>query len=567
MLLRERQKEFVERNIAALIDSGSTLGVAPTGAGKTICLSAVVGELTRSTASFKTCVLAHRDELTYQNLAKFSLINPHVRTSLYNAEVKSWEGQVTFAMVQTLAKENNLKTMPQLDLIVIDEAHHATAKTYQAILDHAKKLNPLVKIFGVTATPNRGDKSGLGRIFDNCGDQIKIWELIASGHLVRPKTFIIDLGNTQEKLQALRVRASSGDYSEQEVAGILDTIPLNSEVVKHWQEKASNRKTVVFCSSIEHAKNITNAFNEAGIKAVLVTGECSLSQRKRILDAVTSGEAQVIVNVAILTEGWDFPPISCVVLLRQSSYKSTMIQMIGRGLRTIDPAIYPNIEKKDCIVLDFGISSIIHGNLEQSVDLTLKPEGYKLCTSCKKKIPKSSVECPLCGCDLLKQESEASEKESEALQVIANFKMKEIDLLERSGFSWTVLELEQEAMIASGFNSWCCILKQNDNSWSTIGGSTRKGEESNRQVPSKVVYSGNKAGAIEAGNDFLYRFEDEEAARKTASWRGMDATENQLKWLPKKYKASDQLTKGDASNYLTFIFNAQPKLRELGFVL
>ncbi|WPY01761.1 DEAD/DEAH box helicase (plasmid) [Candidatus Trichorickettsia mobilis] len=567
MLLRERQREFVERNIAALIDSGSTLGVAPTGAGKTICLSAVVGELSKSTASFKTCVLAHRDELTYQNLAKFSLINPHVSTSLYNAEVKSWEGQVTFAMVQTLAKENNLKTMPQLDLIVIDEAHHATAKTYQAILDHAKKLNPLVKIFGVTATPNRGDKSGLGRIFDNCGDQIKIWELIASGHLVRPKTFIIDLGNTQEKLQALRVRASSGDYSEQEVAGILDTIPLNSEVVKHWQEKASNRKTVVFCSSIEHAKNITNAFNEAGIKAVLVTGECSLLQRKLTLEAVTSGKAQVIVNVAILTEGWDFPPISCVVLLRQSSYKSTMIQMVGRGLRTIDHAIYPNIEKNDCVVLDFGISSIIHGNLEQSVDLTLKAEGYKLCTSCKKKIPKSSVECPLCGCDLLKQESEASEKESESLQVIANFKMREIDLLKRSGFSWTVLELEQEAMIASGFNSWCCILKQNDNSWSTIGGSTKRGEESNRQVPSKVVYSCNKAEAIEVGNDFLYRFEDEEAARKTASWRGMSPSESQLKWLPEKYKASDQLTKGDASNYLTFIFNAQPKLRELGFVL
>jgi hypothetical protein len=174
----------------------------------------------------------------------------------------------------------------------------------------------------------------------------------------------------------------------------------------------------------------------------------------------------------------------------------------------------------------------------------------------------------LCGYDLLKQESEATEKESDnSPRVIANFKMKEIDLLERSGFSWTVLELAQEAMIASGFNSWCCVLKQNDNTWSTIGGSTKKGEESNKQVPSKVVYSGNKAQAIEAGNAFLYRFEDEEAARKTASWRGMSPSESQLKWLPEKYKASDQLTKGDASNYLTFIFNAQPKLRELGFVL
>src|SRR6267154_6047725 len=127
MLLRERQKEFVERSITALGQYGNTLGVAPTGAGKTICLSAVIGRAVEHSSNIKVCVLAHRDELTYQNMDKFSLFNPHITTGLFNASAKSWDGQVTFAMVQTLSKEDHLSVMPLLDLLVIDEAHHTTA--------------------------------------------------------------------------------------------------------------------------------------------------------------------------------------------------------------------------------------------------------------------------------------------------------------------------------------------------------------------------------------------------------------------------------------------------------
>jgi DNA repair protein RadD len=97
VLLRERQKEFVQKNIAALMTHGNTLGVAPTGAGKTICLSAVIGELIKHTPNLKACVLAHRDELTYQNESKFKLVNPTISTSILDSRTKSWDGQVTFA--------------------------------------------------------------------------------------------------------------------------------------------------------------------------------------------------------------------------------------------------------------------------------------------------------------------------------------------------------------------------------------------------------------------------------------------------------------------------------------
>ena len=160
MLLRPRQKLFVERSLRALDEHGNALGVAPTGAGKTIMLSAVAGNMVGNSDA-KACVLAHRDELTEQNRGKFARVNPGLSTSVIDARQKSWRGQVTFAMVPTLTRAANLDNLPVLDLLVIDEAHHAAADSYRRIIDRALDRNPDCRIFGLTATPNRGDKKGL----------------------------------------------------------------------------------------------------------------------------------------------------------------------------------------------------------------------------------------------------------------------------------------------------------------------------------------------------------------------------------------------------------------------
>ena len=110
MLLRPRQKEFVIRSLDALNANGNALGVAPTGAGKTILFSEVIGSHIAVTSA-KTLVLAHRDELTKQNRTKFSLVNPSIKTSVYDSKTKSWDGQVTFAMVQTLSLPENIKAI------------------------------------------------------------------------------------------------------------------------------------------------------------------------------------------------------------------------------------------------------------------------------------------------------------------------------------------------------------------------------------------------------------------------------------------------------------------------
>ncbi len=539
MLLRPRQKELVGKTVDALIAHGNTLAVAPTGAGKTIMLSAVLGRMMGSQMQ-NACVLAHRDELTVQNESKFKRVVPGISTSIFNASEKNWGGAVTFAMVQTLSRESNLAQMPVLDALVIDEAHHSRADSYMRVIDHARSLNPSLKLLGMTATPNRGDKKGLRPVFSNVADQITVKELIASGHLVPPRTFVMDVGVRDE---LSRVRKTALDYDMGVVADIMNTRPINDAVVRHWQEKAGDRQTVVFCSTVEHARDVMASFQSSGVTAAMIWGDMRDTDRLDTLAAYSRGEIQVIVNVAVLTEGWDHPPTSCIVLLRPSSYKSTMIQMIGRGLRTIDPSEHPGIIKKDCIVLDFGTSTIMHGSLEQEVQLDDQCQDgdapYKDCPECAAEVPIAVKECPLCG---YVWESQGNQQSAPT----ADFHMTEIDILKRSSFLWCDLRGDDHYFIAAGFEAWGGVFFK-DGEWYALGG--RKNEQP------KLLATGERVVCFAAADDWLNLFETESAAHKTRSWLHQPATENQLRYLPPKYRNDFNLTRYKASALMTMKFN------------
>jgi superfamily II DNA or RNA helicase len=542
MRLRPRQKAFVERSVSALNARRNTLGVAPTGAGKTIMLSAVTGESIKDSDA-KVCILAHRDELTAQNRAKFERVVPNVCTSVVDAYEKSWGGQVTFAMVPTLARSSNLDGMPRLDLLVIDEAHHAVAASYRRIIDRVRDANPDARVFGVTATPNRGDRKGLREVFDNVADQISLGELIASGHLVPPRTFVIDVG-VQDELKS--VRKTSSDFDMSEVANIMDRAPVTEEVIRHWKEKAGDRQTVIFCSTVEHAAHVRDAFQAAGISAALIHGEMPSETRKSVLADYAGGKIRVIVNVAVLTEGWDHPPTSCVVLLRPSSYKSTMIQMVGRGLRTVDPEEFPGVVKTDCIVLDFGTSSLIHGTLEQDVDLDGKTSSgeapTKACPSCGADIPLASSECPICGHAFDEEEGGSGVTATP----LSGFLMTEIDLLKRSSFEWVDLFDSEEALMATGFNAWGGIFWF-EGQWYAVGG--------RKNAATRLLGIGERSVCLAQADDWLNEHETDESAFKTRGWLNQPATEKQLKYLSPEARSDFGLTRYKASALMTFGFN------------
>ena len=538
MMLRPRQTTLVERTLAALSLHGNTLAVAPTGSGKTIMLSAVAGSM-MAEPDAKACILAHRTELTGQNLAKFARVNPSLTTSVFDANEKSWRGHATFAMVQTLSRDNNLAQMPTLDLLVIDEAHHAASPSYRAVIDQVLSKNPKAGICGLTATPNRGDGKGLREVFSNVSDQITLGEMIAAGHLVPPRTFVVDLG-TQDALRGVRRTAS--DFDMEEVAAILNTKPITESVISHWKEKARDRKTIVFCSTVAHARNVTEAFVAAGISAVLIHGDLSDDERKSRLANYEKGSAQVVVNVAVLTEGYDYTPTACILLLRLSSYKSTLIQMVGRGLRTVDPEEHPGVIKTDCVVLDFGTATLMHGSLEQEVKLDGQlhqgEAPTKDCPNCDAIVPLACMECPLCG--------HVWERSAGSGLVLEQFVMSEIDLLKRSNFRWCDLFGCDDSLMATGFNAWGGVFFLSGR-WFSVGGG--------KGLCPRLLSVGDRIVCLAKADDWINANESEDSAHKSRRWINEPATQKQLQYLPPEFRGDFGLSRYQASTLMSFQFN------------
>ena len=513
MILRPYQEVAVSDACNALDKHGNTLIVAPTGAGKTIMLSALVGK--RHEKGRRVLVIQHRDELVSQNKAKFEKVNPYITTSIVNGTVKHWDGEAVFSMVQTMSRDRNLRDRPMFDMVVVDEGHHAAAPTYMKVINAVLEDNDRAEIVGFTATPNRGDGKGLRSVFNNCAHQIELATLIREGFLVRPKSFVIDLG-VGEQLDNVTKRGK--EYDMEEVAAIMDRQVINDRIVSEWTEKASGRKTVVFCSTVSHAEHVCDSFINSGVKANFVTGETDKDERAQMLHDLEFGDLQVIVNVAVLTEGFDAPPVSCVILTRPCSQKGTMVQMIGRGLRILDPELYPNTVKTDCIVMDFGTSIITHGGLDETANLdgAHKTEGgeapTKICPDCGSEVSANTRICPIC-------EHEFQKKVKEALD---SFVMTEYDLMKLSPFMWIDPFGNGNAMMAMGFSGFTLVGNIGEY-WIAI-------VKAQNGRP-RVVSIGEKVQAMAAGDDFLREIEDSNAANKTKRWLNQAATDKQKEHL------------------------------------
>ncbi len=541
MILREYQEIAVNDASDALDKHGNTLVVAPTGAGKTIMLSALVGK--RYKSSQNVLILQHRDELVSQNSNKFHRVNPSLSSSEVNAAQKDWSGDAVFAMVQTLSREQNLDNMPKLDLIVVDEAHHTIADTYQRIIKAAKKANEGVQIVGFTATPNRGDKKGLRDVFTNCSHQIDISTLIREGFLVPPKTYVIDVG-VQDELR--QVRKSASDFDMADVEKIMNHRAINQRVVEEWDAKSGDRQTIVFCSTIKHAEDLCKEFISYGIDAAMVTGKTPKDERAEILADLSNGDIQVVVNVAVLTEGFDSPPVSCIVLTRPCSYKATMVQMIGRGLRTVDQDEFPGVIKSDCIVMDFGTSVLTHGSLDDAVDLDGKEASgsgeppIKICSNCKAEIPLGVKECPICG-----HESERPEPE-----ILENFILTEVDLMNRSPFRWIDLFGTGSCLAAAGFNGFSLIAEVDGLCMAIV--KKNKGK-------TRVISIGTKRQVMAAADDFMRQNESGDTANKTKRWLNDSPSQKQRDLLAQNGVKVSPLdfswTKYRAACMLNYVWN------------
>jgi hypothetical protein len=329
-----------------------------------------------------------------------------------------------------------------------------------------------------------------------------------------------------------------------EVEKVMDKQAVTSRVIAEWKDKAGIRKTVVFCSTVDHAEHVTQAFCDAGIKADIVHGGLSDTARRRALVDFEKDRTQVLVNVAVLTEGYDCQTVSCVVLLRPCSFRSTMIQMIGRGLRKVDPDKHPGVVKSDCIVLDFGYSILTHGGLDSEVVLEpVKGKAQmKVCPSCKMQVPLGVATCP--ACDHIFDGVARRQKEAEEKGILEDFSLTEVEILEMSPFKWEVF-WDGIVTIASAMTAWACVV-QHDGKQYAIGGNE------GFTGATLIAISDDRLQAIASADDYLREHGDKDASRKSKRWLTEPPSDKQLAQLGVDPMGAMGMTKYRATCALTW---------------
>jgi DNA repair protein RadD len=323
--------------------------VAPTGSGKTVIFSYVTASA--AAKGNRTLILVHRAELLEQCHRSLSQMDvPH---GLIASGLTPDRSQLTqIASVQTLVRRFDRVLPP--DLIVIDEAHHATAGAWASVLAQY----PNARVLGVTATPQRLDGKGLGQVFDDLIRGPEVTKLIDEGYLCKPVYY------APKTVDLTGVHMVAGDYNRAEVAERMDRPTITGDAVIHYRKYAEGQPCVVFCTGIKHAEHVAQAFNASGYRFKVIDGTLAKEERaRRVLD-LSSGALQGLVSVDIVSEGFDLPCVSTAILLRPTASLSLHLQQIGRVLR-------PSPGKQRAVILDHVGNCRRHGLAEELRDWSL----------------------------------------------------------------------------------------------------------------------------------------------------------------------------------------------------
>lgn len=339
----------------------------PTGCGKTVVFAEAIRRACAKGG--KALVLAHRTELLEQAQAKLRAVAPDLRIELEQASARaSTRADVVVASVQTL-RGARLERWPRetFALLVIDEAHHATARTYRAILDHFAAA----RVLGVTATPDRADGAKLGEVFPAFAFQLGMQAAIGQGYLVplHLRTVKVDA------LDLSHVKSRGGDFVEGDLVAALEGDEVLLEIAGPLPELAGDRPTIVFVAGVQNAYRLAELLNTRTGRprcAVALDGTTDAVTRRITLARFARGAFQFLINVGLFTEGFDSPSVACVAIARPTQSRALYCQMIGRGTRTlpgtIDACSSPEERcaaiaasaKPDLLVVDFTPSTSQH---------------------------------------------------------------------------------------------------------------------------------------------------------------------------------------------------------------
>lgn len=334
--LFDYQEDMKERIEKALRLHRSVMAQMPTGTGKTYLLTAVIDSFVSNNPKEKVWIVAHRRELVSQideTVRKFHSYSSSNTSSLLSS-VKAMSIQWLMRHYDEIEEEPGM--------IVIDEAHHALAKTYKEMWERF----PKAKFLGLTATPCRLNGKGFTDLFDVLVQSWDVPEFISKGRLATYDFVSIKSdGVTQRLIDSLQKRGADGDYQNKEMDMLLNKKPSIERLYQSLEEFGKARKGIVYAINISHAQKITKLYQEHDVRAIAIDSKTPATERQQDIEAFKKGDIQVLVNVDIFSEGFDCPDVEFVQLARPTLSLAKYLQMVGRGLRVAKG-------KKNCVIID-----------------------------------------------------------------------------------------------------------------------------------------------------------------------------------------------------------------------
>lgn len=316
------------------------------------------------------------------------------------SDSKEYDRQVVISTIQSARQPDTLEILKKqgFSLCIYDESHRAASESSRHVLSSLGFFDTQEYLLtGFSATPFRTDSKGLGEIFDKVVYHKSIKDLIALGYLSQPVGIKI-----KTDLDLSTVQTEDGDFKTESLASVMNTSEMIGVAVDSWMEQAKDRRTVAFGVTVSHAQNLAEEFRRRGVAAEAIHGGTPQDERASLLERFKNGAISVLTNCQILTEGWDAPEVSCVLIAKPTQSKGLYQQMAGRGLR-----LFPN--KQNCLILDFGSKShslcgtaVLIGDAEE-IEKKQKPEGrmveFAKCLphTINKKLKTSIIEFDLLG--------------------------------------------------------------------------------------------------------------------------------------------------------------------------
>ena len=400
--LFDYQEDMKERIEKALRLHRSVMAQMPTGTGKTVLLASVVESFLREHSNCNVWIVAHRRELVsqiretiqrvfsktpsllYKDFSNHPVNSSKITPSLFTLKegstshpdpltlrgeggnrptrcseplrskvggpskvspdclsASAFNVPIKAVSIQWLSKHyDEIEEEP--GMIVIDEAHHALAKTYKGMWDRF----PKAKFLGLTATPCRLNGKGFTDLFDVLVQSWSVPEFISKGRLATYDFVSIKSdGVTQRLIDSLQKRGADGDYQNKEMDMLLNKKPSIERLYQSLEEFGKDRKGIVYAINISHAQKITKLYQENGVKAIAIDSKTPATERQQDIEAFKKGDIQVLVNVDIFSEGFDCPDVEFVQLARPTLSLAKYLQMVGRGLRVAKG-------KKNCVIID-----------------------------------------------------------------------------------------------------------------------------------------------------------------------------------------------------------------------